>query len=131
MAAGGWPGQVQWGVWLPMLWRDSLTPQLPLAVLPLIFISSSAAGGGALTQVCDVGPATWWRHDALGVPAGDIVVNLSSCGIKYEVDFQRLCLYSATIPSERIFLLEMYIVTPEKLKNGIVLLELRAVPLAS
>lgn len=52
--------------------------QLLLAVLPQLLISSSAAEGGALTQAGDVGPATWWRHDALGVPAGNIVVNLSS-----------------------------------------------------
>lgn len=48
-------------------------------------MSSSAAEGEVLTQAGDVGPATWWRHDALGVPAGNVVINLSSCEIKYKV----------------------------------------------
>lgn len=41
-----------------------------------------------LTQAGDVGPATWWRHNALGVPAGNVVVNLSSCKIKHKVGLE-------------------------------------------
>lgn len=76
--ADGQPSQVLRRVLLPMSWRGFLTPQLLLAVPPRIFLSSSAATAGALTQAGDVGPATWWRHDALGVPAGNVVVNLSA-----------------------------------------------------
>lgn len=57
----------------------SRPPQLPWAVLPRFFVSSSAAEDGALTQAGDVGPAAWWRHDALGVPTRNVVVNLSTC----------------------------------------------------
>lgn len=41
-----------------------------------------------LTQAGDVGPAAWWRHNALGVPAGNVVVNLSSCKIKDKVGLE-------------------------------------------
>lgn len=73
-------------------WCRDPAPQLPLAILPQIFISSSAAEGGALTQTGDVGPPTRWRHDTLGVPARNVVVHLSACEIKRKVGYSRLCL---------------------------------------
>lgn len=48
----------------PSFLRSSFPPQRPRS--------------GPLTQAGDVGPAAWWRHDALGVPARNVVVNLSA-----------------------------------------------------
>lgn len=42
-------------------------------------ISSPGIEARGLTQAGDVGSATWGRHDALRVPARNVVVNLSSC----------------------------------------------------
>lgn len=52
--------------------------QLLLAIHPQILISSSAPEDGVLTQAGDVCPAAWRRHDALGIPARNVVINLSS-----------------------------------------------------
>lgn len=59
------------------------TPQLLSAARPPSDLFRSPPqrpeGGGPLTQAGDVGPAARRRHDALGVPAGDVVVGLSAC----------------------------------------------------
>lgn len=54
------------------------TSQLLVDFLPQILVSSSAAGGGSLTQAGDVCLPTRRSHDALGVTTGDVVVNLST-----------------------------------------------------
>lgn len=68
------------GFRLSMSWPRPLDPSAPVGrpVLPQISLSSSAAEGRALTQAGDVGPAARWRHDALGVPARNVVVNLGA-----------------------------------------------------
>lgn len=96
--ADGRPAQVRRRVLLPMSWRGFLTPQLLLAVLPRISFSSSAATAGALTQAGDIGPAARRRHDALGVPARNVVVNLSACEMKRKVAYLK-CLFSAKTQS--------------------------------
>lgn len=79
----------------------SRPPQLPWAVLPRFFVSSSAAEDGALTQAGDVGPAAWWRHDALGVPTRNVVVNLSTCE-RMRGGYSKMCLHAARI--QKLFL---------------------------
>lgn len=58
--------------------RSFSTSQLLVDFLPQILVSSSAAGGGLLTQAGDVCLASWWSHDALGVATGNVVINLST-----------------------------------------------------
>lgn len=49
--------------------------------------SSSAAEAGALAQAGDVGPAAWRRHDALGVPTRNVVVDLGAWKNKRKISY--------------------------------------------
>lgn len=51
-------------------------PPSAFSSAPPLLVSWRAAG--ALTQAGDVGPATWRRHNTLGVATWNVVVNLSS-----------------------------------------------------
>lgn len=85
--------------------------------------SSLFCSSAALTQASDVGPAARGCHDALGGPARNVVVNLSSCEMKYKVSYLRLCykilrVQFCQFPRVRNGLIKMY---------RIVLLQLKAV----